>query len=108
MLPDQALQLTDERAGPTPCQFSVDAGLDRFQPQLRQPGDLRLGERLVREVLEGVPPPHGKALANHERSSVRVGRQERTSLGEQSFEPIGVHVGCVRAEGVPGCPGVDE
>ncbi len=44
-------------------QVGFDARLDRFEPELLEPGSLSPGERLVLEVAERRPPPKRQRFA---------------------------------------------
>src|SRR4051794_41867488 len=57
MLAHQRLELADHARVTAKRQFGVHALLDRHQPQLLEPGDLSLRERLVGEVRQRRPPP---------------------------------------------------
>ena len=57
MLCDEAFELTDEVGVAPQLQLRVDAIFDRDEPQRLEPCDLRLGERLEREVGERSPIP---------------------------------------------------
>ena len=59
---DQALELADQLGPGAEGQVGLDPLLHADQPQLLQPGDLGLGERLVAEVGQGRPPPQGQRL----------------------------------------------
>src|SRR3954465_3891342 len=57
MLAHQRLELAAPPRGTAERQFGVHALLDRHQPQLLEPGDLSLRERLVGEVRPRRPAP---------------------------------------------------
>ena len=71
MLAWQRLELADQLGIAAERELRLDPLLDRGQTQLLEPGDLRLGERLVGEV--------GKRRAAPERQ--RLGRQLQRPLG---------------------------
>jgi hypothetical protein len=61
MGPDELFQFGHEICGTTRLEVCLDPILDRLGPKLLQCGDGSLGERLVREVGEGRPPPEGQS-----------------------------------------------
>jgi hypothetical protein len=63
VLGDQLLELGDEIVLAPECEVSLDARLERDESQLLEPVDRRLGERLVREVLQRGAAPEPKSLA---------------------------------------------
>ena len=80
---DQRLQLADQVGMPAAGQLGVDALLERRQPQLLEPQDLRLRERLVGEVGERRAPPQGQRLAQLRGGSSGLGPPR---LGAQALE----------------------
>jgi hypothetical protein len=57
MGPDELFELGHQIRGTTRREVRLDPVLDRLGPKLLQGGDGSLGERLVREVGQGRPPP---------------------------------------------------
>ncbi len=92
MLTDQALQLGDELAGQPQPQVGFDRSLGRLQAELLETGDLGLGPRLVGELLEGVTPPQGEAVAKHRRGRRRIGLGDEPRLGNAPLEPSDIGV----------------
>src|SRR5262245_41699398 len=70
MLVDEHFQLPDELAVPTHGQVCLDAQLERSQTKLLEAKDLRLRERLAREVGESRPAPEAQRVAKQSRSLV--------------------------------------
>ena len=63
VLCDEAFELTDEVSVAPQLQLRVDAIFDRDEPQRLETCDLRLGERLEREVGERSPIPEIERLS---------------------------------------------
>jgi hypothetical protein len=70
VLGHQRLQLPDDRGVAAKGQVGLDPVLHRGQPQLGQPGDLPLGEGLVRHVGKGRAPPQRQPLGQQRRGGV--------------------------------------
>ncbi len=106
LLGDQALELADQLGPGAEGQVGLDPLLHADQPQLLQPGDLGLGERLVAEVGQGRPPPQGQRLGQGVGGlgGGPVG-QGLATLGEQALEPAQVDLVGDGPEQVPGRPG---
>ncbi len=68
----QGLQLPGERRMPAAGEVGVEAALQRDQPQIVEPRDLRLRERLVGEVGERRPAPQGERVAQRRRGRAVV------------------------------------
>ena len=83
MLGDERLELADELGVTAERQVGVDPLLERRQPQLLQPRDLGLGERLVGEVGERRPAPQRERLAQLRAAAV-CGRARRASADSRS------------------------
>lgn len=62
MLCDDSLELGDHLGVATGFDVGLDPLLDRDDPELFEPADLSLGERLEHEVCEWRPPPEGEGL----------------------------------------------
>ncbi len=105
MLADQALELTDQLACPARPQIGIDAVLDRCHPQLVQPSDLGLGERLERELLQGATTPQRQRLTEHQRRRRRIGVEQRPALPSQRLEPDRIDVLGNDVQDVTGRPG---
>ena len=106
MLGDEALELADQLGPGAEGQVGLDPLLQADQPQLLQPGDLGLGERLVAEVGQRRPPPQGQRLGQ------QVGRlgggavgQGLAPLGEEALEPADIDLVGDGPEQVAGRPG---
>ena len=90
MLPHERLQLADDLGMTARGELGVDPLLERGQPQLLQPHDLRLGERLIREVRERRPAPQRQRLAQHLRRALRI---RAAGLRDKPLEPREVELG---------------
>ena len=69
---DQLLELDDHTLVPTERELEVDPLLDHGEPQLRQPGDGRGRELLVREVGQGIAPPQRIRLGQQRDGPARI------------------------------------
>ena len=88
---DEGLQLADQLAVPSEREVGVDPLLERGQAELLEASDLRLGERLVREVGEGRPAPERERVTEPIGCQLRVVPAERlSSLLEPALERGGV------------------
>ena len=76
---DQRVELADHLGMPAGREVGVDRQLDRAQPQLLEPSDLRRRERLVGEVGERLAAPQRERLARARCSSSRSKRTASTS-----------------------------
>ena len=72
VLRDQPLKLADDIGMPAESEVGLDSLLECAQPRLFKPGDLRLGERLVREIRERRTAPQGERLAQQHRGRRRL------------------------------------
>jgi hypothetical protein len=94
---DERLELPGDLRVPARGEVGVDALLERREPQLLQPGDLRLRERLVGQVGERRPAPQAERLAQHPRGRAGIGA---AGLGDQRLEARRVELRRVEAEHV--------
>ena len=70
----------------------LDALLDGDEPELFEPRDLGLGERLVEEVRERRPSPEPERLAERALGCSGIpARERRATLGRETDEPMDVH-----------------
>jgi hypothetical protein len=69
----QRLELAGDLGVPAEREIGLDPLLERRDVQLHQTSDLRLRERLVREVGERRPTPQRQCLAQHPRSRLGIG-----------------------------------
>ena len=91
LLDDEALELRDELAVPGEREVGVDPVLERGQSQLLEPRDLRLRERLPREVGERCAPPQAERGAQRLSRAGRVPvREPRPPLVAETDEPVEV------------------
>ena len=92
MLRDERLEIGDEVGSPTQGEPSLEALLERRQPELLQPVDRRLGERLVHELGERRPLPEGQRLLEAgERGLRRPVRERLPCLLDEPREAQGIH-----------------
>ena len=92
VLSRQGQQFRDQFAGEPPSEVGIDACLDRLQPELVEPRDLLLCERLICELLVGVPAPQRQRLPQHRRGGLRIFGDELTTLHGQPLEQQRVDV----------------
>ena len=81
---DELAQLADERAVPAENQIRIDAILERRKPQLVEPVDLYLRERLVSEIGEcrAAPERESGAKSLGRRMGI-AGREELLALSRR-------------------------
>ena len=72
MLRHERLELADQLGVPSAGQVGLDAVLEQREPQLLEPADLALGERLIREIGERRPAPERERLPQPLRSPAGV------------------------------------
>ncbi len=88
---DESLQLADQLVVASQSEICVDPLLERGEPKLLEPGDLRLRERLVREVGQRRPAPERERVTEPIGRQLRVVASERLSpLLEPALEDGGV------------------
>ena len=93
MLADERLELGDERCVLTESEVGFDPPFQRHEPQLLEPPDLALRERLVREVVERRAPPQPERLIEQSPGFVSVAAPEGgAALAGQPLEAAGVHL----------------
>ena len=73
VLSHERLELADQLGVAAELELGRDALLERAEAQLLEPGDLRLGERLVRELRECRPAPERQCLREQPGALVRRG-----------------------------------
>src|SRR5215204_5860817 len=87
------LELGDERRVAAEREVGVDPVLERGEPLLLEPRDLRLRERLVAEVGERTPAPQRERLPQLVGGGGRVAPLERLAAGvRQRGEALGVQL----------------
>ncbi len=73
-------------------EVGLDALLDGDKPELFEPGDLGLGERLVEEVRERRPSPEPERLAECALGRSRIARpRAQSDPRREADEPVDVH-----------------
>ena len=82
MLANERLDLADDLGVPAAREIGLDPELERAHPQLLEPRDLRLRERLVREV------PERRAAPERERLAKQLGRRVRSRARRLAHEPL--------------------
>jgi hypothetical protein len=87
---DELRQLAAERGVPAQGELGVDAVFQGGEPQVGEPGDLRLRERLEGEVGKRLSPPQRQCGVQQRRRLLRCGAQEGPRLPDQPLEPDGV------------------
>jgi hypothetical protein len=93
MARDLRLELADQVGAAAEREIGLDPVLERRQPLLLEPCDLRLGERLVGQLREGRPAPQRKGLPEALGGGRRVTGVERgATLGGQRLEAVGVEL----------------
>ena len=89
MLGHQCLELPDQLVVTPEREISVEPELDRYQPDLLEPGDRRLGEALIGEIRQRWTSPEREGVAEPLR---RVGRQaaseQAPSLVHEALEAV--------------------
>jgi hypothetical protein len=92
---DQFPQLADE-PGQTAAhrEGGLDAGLQRVETPLGEPGRVRGHQRRRRDVGERRPSPQCECVVEHLPGRRRIGSrtQQRLALGQQVVEPVGVEI----------------
>ena len=90
---DEVLQLGHQPNVPPERQVSVDSQLNRLEPELLEPGHLRLGERLIREVGKRRSPPERHRLIESSPGRARIRSSHRVRrAGQQRLEPSAVQL----------------
>ena len=75
----------------TEREVRLDPLLDGDEPELVEPGDLGLGERLVEEVRKRRPSPETERLAERALGRSRIAaRKSRPTLGREANEAMDV------------------
>jgi hypothetical protein len=90
--PQERLELDDHLPVPAERQVGIDPALQRRQPQLLEPRDLVLGERLVGEVDQWRSTPELQPLPQPRRGVIGAAVGERAlALRQRPLEPGDVH-----------------
>jgi hypothetical protein len=102
MLRDERLQLWDDVIVPTESEIDVDSRLHGAQPELAEPFDLTLSERVIGEVGQWRPVPKRKRLLQKRAGVLGIGRGECPSaIVYETLEAVRVHLTGRDLEDVP-------
>jgi hypothetical protein len=102
---DERLELTHDLGVAAELEVGVDPRLDRGHAQLLEPGDLRLRERLVREVRQRPAAPQRQGVAQVQGRLLRRAAVERpAALREVAFEAVAIELARRDAERVAVAP----
>ena len=94
---NERLQLGHHLVVPAECEVSLEPLLDRAQPHLLQPRDLRLRELLVRQVRQRCPAPERKRIAQLRGRALGGGTAR---LGHELLEAGEVQLGRIDVQNV--------
>jgi hypothetical protein len=98
MLLNQHLELADQFSLAPELEISLDAFLQRREPQLLQLPDRRLRERRVGEIVKRSPAPQAERLAQLRGRLRRLGR---VRLAHQPLEAVKVKLVAIDAQQIP-------
>ena len=87
LLGHEGLKLARDVATATEREVRLETVLECTQPQLVEAGDLRLQERFVREVLEGLAAPQGQGVAKPRCGLGGFVGEQLVTLPRQALEP---------------------
>ena len=104
VLGGERLELGHQRAVTAELEVGLDPILERGEPELVQPRDLGLRERLVADVLVRRPAPQLERLAEGRRR--RLGRL-RAPASREALEPLEVELAGLQAQAIAGPFGHD-
>jgi hypothetical protein len=107
MAGDEGLELADELPVAAQLELGRDPFLQGCEPDLLEPGDLRLEGGLLGQVVECRPPPQAQRLAQPPHRAGQVGRSGAAGGVDQLLELQHVEIGGVRPERVAGGPVLD-
>ena len=105
MFVDEPRQFTAERGVLAPGELGLDAVFKRGQPELRQPADLGLGERLEGEVGQRLTLPQGQCRPQQSRCRVRCAFEQTPRFPDQTFETDSIDLVWIYGEQVARLPG---
>ena len=101
MLPHERLELADQLRVPSAAQVGLDAVLEQCEPQLLEPADLRLRERLEDEIGERRSAPERQRLPQLLGGPPRVfGGQSLAALVGQALASVEVELARLHVEQV--------
>ena len=106
VLGNQRLQLANNVGVMAEREIGFDPVLDDAGPQVLQPGDLHLRERLIAEIGQRGATPQGQRLAEVRRRLLgRVRRQRLPPLPGQALEPVHIDMLVLDPQQVRARPG---
>jgi hypothetical protein len=109
MLAEQSLQLADQRRVPAGGEIGLHARLQRGQPLLLQPRDLRLRERLELQARQRRPAPQPQRLPQQPRRlHGSSGCQRPPALLHAALEALGIQLARTHLQPVAGRGGRDH
>jgi hypothetical protein len=102
MLRDERLQFGDDVIVATESEIDVDSRLHGLQPELAEPFDLTLSERVIGEVGQWRPVPKRKRLLQKRAGVLGIGRGECSpAVVDETLEAVRVHLTGRDLEDVP-------
>jgi hypothetical protein len=91
MLRGKPLEFRHQLSATTHPQLSVGSILERREPRVLEPGDLRLRERLVAELFERRPAPQPKRTIEQLDSGRGIAQFERpAAIRDKHLEAVGI------------------
>ena len=109
VVPHEHFELGERGAVPAECELGLEALLERREPQLLQPSDRRLRERLVCDVGERSTAPESESVLQQADGGLGLGPVERLrGLVSPPLEPVQVEPLRLDVEGVPRRPRLDH
>ena len=108
LLPERA-ELRDECLVAPEPEVRVDTQFDRLESLVLEPGDGRLRERLVLEVLERSPAPQRQRFAKLLRRARGIAaRERRSTLVDEPAEAVEIELSLTDADDVARSLGDDD
>jgi hypothetical protein len=98
-------QLAAQRVVPAQGKLGFDAVFEGGEPQVGEPGDLGLRERLEGEVGQRLSTPQGQCGMQQRRRLVRCAAEDQPCLPDQPLEPDGVDPVPIHGQEIAGLPG---
>jgi hypothetical protein len=101
-------QLTAQGGVPAQGQLGLDAVFQRGEPQLGEPGDLGLRERLEGKVGQRLAAPQRQCAPQQRCRLLRCAVEKRPRLSDQPLEPDGVDLVRIQGQEIAGLPGEQQ